>query len=157
MIPEWFEHNFVNIENLLVDMFSRILPDVDCGVWTPDDWLDDAEPDPMLTIVRLPGGRGVCWDESYDECFAQIVATTLSRELSIELISVVRSVLLPMSGFKWKMADGYTAQIHSVDEVAGPQMLTGEQQIDTRVVPTTFRIRVGFRSRKRYDQIIRDL
>jgi hypothetical protein len=140
----------------MVDLFAKVFPSAVTGVWTPDDWLDQSDPDPMLTVIRLPGGE-VDYDMNYDECLGQFTATTTDRGLSNRMISVVRAVLLPMQGFKFTMGDGFTAQIHKVSEVSGPQMLTGEQQIDTRVVPATFRIRVGLRSRKRYHDIISGL
>lgn len=156
VLPDWFKHNFVNIENLLIDIFTKVVPSCPSGVWTADEWLDQPDPDPMLSFVRLPGGR-VDYDAGYDECFFQAIAVTGDRDDSNDVMSLIRACLLPMKGFKFKMADGFTALIHCCEEVAGPQMLTSGQQIDTRVVPATFKIRVGLRSRERYDLIIRDL
>lgn len=156
VFPDWFEHNFVNIENMLIDLFTKAVPNATSGTWTPDSWIDSATIDPMLSFVRLPGGV-VDYDAGFDECMFQALAVTDSRNDSIELMSLVRAVLLPMKAFKFKMTDGYTALIHWVENPGGPQMMVPAQQIDTRVVPATFKIRVGLRSRKRYDQIIRDL
>lgn len=156
MLPAWFEHNFVNIENMLIDMFTKVAPLIESGTWTPDSWLKLADPTPMLSFVRLPGGH-VDYDAGYDECTFQALAITGSRDKSIELMSLVRASLLPMKAFKFTMDDGYTALIHWVEESGGPQMMVPGQQIDVRVVPATFKIRVGLRSRKRYDEIIRAL
>lgn len=158
MIPEWFNDNFVNLENLFIDMFGKVLPEVEVGLWTPDDWLDEDsdEPTPLLTIVRLPGGR-VDWLEAYDEALIQFSMVTGDRDDSNDCISVVRAVLLPMSGFKWTMSDGFTAKIISVEEVVGQQMLTEMQAIDQRVVTVTFRVRVGLRDRSNYEAVLRAL
>lgn len=155
-LPEWFEDNFVDVESLLIDLFSRIVPDVGVGCWLPDDWLDDPTPDPQLMFFRLPGSQ-VDYDRNSDVCQIQVVAITPSRDDSWRLMGLVRSVILPMQGFTVPMEDGFTAKVWSTEEVAGPQLLTPEQQIDTRVVTSVFQIRVGLRSRKRYEQIIADL
>lgn len=152
-LPDWYSQTFVNVENLLIDLFGKVIPSVGCGCWTPDDWLETQEPEPALWFFRVPGGH-VDFERNADEAVVQVMAVTPSRDDSWSLISLVRAVLLPMQGFKFTMADGFTAQIHSADEVTGPQMLTPAQQIDTRVVSATFGLRVGLRSRERYlDQV----
>lgn len=156
IFPDWFKDNFVDIEQLMIDMFGKVFPGILIGIWEPDDWLDQPVPEELLTFVRLPGGM-VNYERNTDECLIQATVTTMDRNASNRVISVVRSVLLPIQGLKFTMNDGYTAQIHCVEEVSGPQMLTHEQQIDTRVVPVTFRIRVGLRNRTRYDNIISGL
>lgn len=156
VLPEWFEDNFVDVESLLIDLFSRILPDVGIGCWYADDWLDDATPDPQLLFFRLPGAQ-VDYDRNSDVCHVQVIAITPSRDDSWRLINLVRAVILPMQGFRVPMEDGFNAQVWATEDVAGPQLLTPGQQIDTRVVTAVFSIRVGLRSRKRYDQIIADL
>lgn len=149
-LPAWFQHNFVNVENLLIDMFGKVFPDIECGCWVSDDWLDSQiEPDPALWFVRVPGGH-VDYERGYDEALIQVSAVTPSRDDSWQVMSVIRAVLLPMQGFKFTMVDGHTVQIHSAEEVAGPQLLTPGQQIDTRIVSATFKVRVGLRSRTRY-------
>lgn len=155
-LPEWFEDNFVDVETLLIDVFSRVVPNVHVGCWTADDWLDDPDPEPQLLFFRLPGAR-VDYDRNSDTCFVQAVAVTSSRDDSWRLMNLVRAVVLPWQGFRVAMEDGFHAQVWSVDDVSGPQLLTPGQEIDTRVVTTVFGIRVGLRSRKRYDQIIADL
>lgn len=155
-LPEWFEDNFVDIESLLIDLFTRILPDVEVGCWYADDWLDDPAPEPQLLFFRLPGSR-VDYDKNSDTCNVQAVAVTPSRDDSWRLMNFVRSVLLPMQGFKVPMEDGFTASVWSTDDISGPQLLTPGQEIDNRVVSSVFAIRVGLRSRKRYDQLIADL
>lgn len=156
VLPEWFEDNFVDVESLLIDLFSRILPDVEVGCWLPDDWLDDPTPDPQLLFFRLPGAQ-VDYDRNSDVCQVQVIAVTPSRDDSWRLMSLVRAIMLPMNGFAVTMEDGFTAKVWSTEDVAGPQLLTPGQQIDTRVVTSVFSLRVGLRSRKRYDQIIADL
>lgn len=156
VLPEWFEDNFVDVESLLIDLFSRILPDVEVGCWLPDDWLDDPTPDPQLLFFRLPGAQ-VDYDRNSDVCQVQVIAVTPSRDDSWRLMSLVRAIMLPMNGFPVTMEDGFTAKVWSTEDVAGPQLLTPGQQIDTRVVTSVFSLRVGLRSRKRYDQIIADL
>jgi hypothetical protein len=155
-LPAWFQDNFVDIESMLIDLFGRIVPSVDVGCWYADDWLDDPTPDPQLLFFRLPGSR-VDYEKNSDICHVQVVALTPSRDDSWRLMNFVRAVLLPMQGFKIKMEDGYTANVWCTDDIAGPQLLTPGQQIDTRVITAVFSLRVGLRSRKRYDQIIAGL
>lgn len=156
-LPDWYQDNFVNLENLMIDMFGKVLPDIECGCWAPDDWLEDqTPPDPQLWFFRVPGGR-VDYEKNYDEALVQVMAVTPSRDDSWRAMSLVRAVLLPMQGFKFMMVDGYTAQIHSAEEVTGPTILTPAQQIDTRVVSATFKVRVGLRSRERYLNRVRAL
>lgn len=152
-LPEWFDNNFVDVEDMLIGFFSKLLPDVNVGCWTADDWLDDPEPDPQLLVFRLPGTR-VDLDRFSDICHVQVIAVTPSRDDSWKLIDFARAVLLPMQGFRIPMEDGFTAAVWCSDEITGPQLLTPGQQIDTRVVTTVVSVRVGMRSRKRYDQII---
>lgn len=159
VFPDWLQDNFVDIEQLFIDMFTKVFPAIspdNIGVWTPDNWLDQNNPDPLLSFVRLPGGR-VDYDKNYDECLIQATAVTGDRTDSNKIINGIRSILLPISGLKFTMADGYTALIRDVVEIAGPQLLMPLQQIDTRVVPTTFKVCVQLRDRSRYDQIIRSL
>lgn len=155
-LPEWYEDNFVDVESLLIDLFSRIVPDVEVGCWFPDDWLDDPTPDPQLMFFRLPGAQ-VDYDRNSDVCQIQVIAVTPLRDDSWRLMNLVRAIILPMRGFSITMEDGFKAQVWCTEDIAGPQLLTPGQQIDTRVVTSVFSIRVGLRSRKRYDQIIADL
>lgn len=158
MIPAWGKENFVDVEQLMVDLFGKVFTGAEetLGVWAPDDWLDQSDPGPLTLFFRLPGGQ-VDYHKGYDECLLQASVTTGSRAESISRMSLIRAVLLPMSGFKFTMDDGYTALIRSVAEVSGPQMLTPEQQFDLRVVPATFRICVGLKDRTDYSSIIRGL
>jgi hypothetical protein len=155
-LPEWFDNNFVDIEEMLIDFFAGLLPDVNIGCWTADDWLDDPEPEPELLFFRLPGTR-VDYDRNSDTAYIQVVAVTSSRDDSWRLMNFVRAIVLPMQGFPIPMEDGFTAKVWSTDDVSGPQLLSPGQEIDSRVVSAVFAVRVGLRSRKRYDQIIADL
>jgi hypothetical protein len=155
-LPAWYDNNFVDVESMLIDLFTRILPGVESGCWYADDWLDDATPDPQLLFFRLPGAR-VDYNKNSDICHVQVVALTPSRDDSWRLMSFVRSIILPMQGFSVEMSDGFNAQVWCTDDIAGPQLLTPGQQIDTRVITSVFSLRVGLRSRKRYDQIIAEL
>ena len=149
-LPSWYEGNFVNVENLFIDMFGNVFPEFETGCWAPDDWLDDQlPPEPMIWFFRLPGGR-VDWQARKDECQVQVMVVTGSRDDSWAVMDVIRSVLLPMQGDKVKMADGYMAQIQCASEVAGPQLLTPGQAIDTRVVSATFRVSVSMKTAKHY-------
>lgn len=156
VLPDWYENNFVDVESMLIDLFSKLLPDVEVGCWFADDWLDDPTPGPQLLFFRLPGAR-VDYDRNSDICHVQVVAVTPSRDDSWRLIDFVRSIILPMQGFRVEMEDGFTASVWCTEDVAGPELLTPEQQIDNRVVAAVFYLRVGLRSRKRYDQIIAGL
>lgn len=156
VLPDWYEPAFVNVENLFIDMFTDLLPGTLSGCWAPDDWIDGEVPEPMLWFFRVSGGR-VDWSARKDECELQIMAVTPSRDESWELMNFVRAMLLPMQGDKYKMVDGYTAQIHSVNEIAGPQLLTPGQRIDTRVVSATFRVSVSVKSAKNYKQKLYEL
>lgn len=154
VLPAWYEDTFVNVENLLIDLFTKVFPDVESGCWCPDDWLDkQVEPDPMIWFFRMPGGS-VDWQRRTDECFMQVMVVTGSRDDSWAVMNVIRAVLLHWQGEKFQMADGYTAQIHTADEVSGPQLLTPGQQIDTRVVTATFKISVGMKTAKNFKQYI---
>ncbi|WZB38300.1 tail terminator [Mycobacterium phage Bazzle] len=153
VLPDWYEDNFVNIENLFIDIFTKLLPSYESGCWLPDDWLDNADPDPTLWFFRMPGGQ-VNWDARKDECQLQVMAVTGSRDDSWRLMNFVRSILLPMQGDKFKMADGYTAQIRCDKEVAGPQLLTPNQRIDNRVVTATFQVSVSMKTAKNYKQFL---
>lgn len=153
VLPEWFEDNFVDVESMLIDLFARVVPDVFVGCWDADDWLDDPDPDPQLLFFRLPGSR-VDYDRNSDVCDVQAVAITSSRDDSWRLMNLVRAIILPMQGFRIPMSDGFSAQVWSSSDVAGPQLLSPGQQIDTRVVSSVFSLRVGLRSRTRYGQII---
>lgn len=153
-LPEWLEENFVNVENLMIDLFTKVFPKYTSGCWTPDDWFNkEVEPDPLLLFFRLPGGR-VDWEQRKDQCFIQTMIVTDTRDDSWALMNGVRSILLPMSGEKVKMSDGYTAQIHGAKEVAGPQLLTPGQQIDTRVVTAVFEMSVSMKTAKNYKQFL---
>lgn len=156
LIPDWFQDNFVDVEQLIIDMYAKILPAFEGGRWTPDSWLDQIDPDPMLTVIRLPGGY-TDWDKGYDECLVQISIVTGNPDSSKKAMDVVRATLLPIQGFKFMMADGFTALIHKAAPAAGPQMLTAQQQLDTRVVNASFMVRVGLKSRIRYEQLVRSL
>lgn len=154
VLPSWYQEMFVNAENLMIDLFTKVLPGVESGCWCPDDWLEQQViPDPMIWFFRMPGGH-VDWQARRDECFMQTMVVTNSRDDSWRVMDVVRGVLLPWQGEKFMMADGYTAQIHSADEVAGPQLLTPGQQIDTRVVTATFKVSVGMKTAKNFKQYI---
>lgn len=156
VVPDWFQDNFVDMEQLLVEFFEKVFPSMGVGLWTPDDWLDQFAPDPELTVIRLPGGH-VDYDKNYDEALMQVTGVTGDRDETVRIMSCVRSCLLPMRGFKFTMGDGFTALIHGCTEVSGPSMLTPEQMVDTRVIPVTFKVRVGLKSRARYESILRSL
>lgn len=149
-LPSWYEDNFVNIENLFIEMFDRVFPGFETGCWAPDDWLDDQLPAaPTIWVFRLPGGK-VDWQARKDQCQLQVMVVTPSRDDSWRVMDVVRSVLLPMSGDKFTMDDGYTAQVQCAGEVAGPQLLTPGQAIDTRIVSATFSVSVSMKTAKNY-------
>lgn len=156
-VPAWYEDNFVNVENLFIDMFTKLMPAFESGCWCPDDWLDDdSDPDPQLWFFRLPGGE-VDWHRRTDTCSLQVNVVSGSRDDSWNNMCVVRSVLLPMSGDKFTMDDGYTAQVYGVREIAGPQLLTPGQQIDTRIVTATFEVKVGMKTAKNYKGVLAGL
>jgi len=54
-----------------------------------------------------------------------------------------KAIVLPMQGFRIPMSDGFTAQVWSTRDVAGRQLLSPGQQIDTRVVSSVFSLEVG--------------
>lgn len=156
VLPEWYEEKFVNVEDLFIDLFDVLLPEVDVGCWYADDWLDDPSPGPQLQFFRLPGVR-VDLDRNSDVCHVQALAVSDSRDDSWRLINFVRSLVLPMQGAKVRMSDGFIASVWCSEDVSGPQMLTPAQQIDNRVIPWVFSVRVGLRSRKRYDAVLAEL
>lgn len=149
ILPDWYEDNFVNVENLFIDLFTKVFPDIESGCWTPDDWYEQEVPNPMLKFVRIPGGR-VDYQRRQDECFLQVSVITGSRDESWKVYEAIRAVLLPMQGFKFRMDDGYTAQIHRVEEVGGPQIMTPEQLADIRMVAATLKVSVGLKTGRNY-------
>lgn len=153
VFPDWFEDPFVDLEDLMIDLFTKAIPGVESGCWTPDDWLSSTDPPPLLQFFRMPGGQ-VDWERAKDEAVVQASIITGSRDESKKVMSLVRGLLLPMQGFKFEMEDGYTAQIHSANEVSGPQMLTPNQMFDLRIVAANFKLSVGLKNRKRIDQIV---
>jgi hypothetical protein len=150
-LPDWYEDNFVNIENLFIDIFTKLLPGVESGCWAPDDWIENPNPDPTIWFFRLPGGQ-VDWSGRKDECQLQVMCVTGNRDDSWRLMNFVRGILLPMQGDKFKMADGYTAQIRCDKEVAGPQLLTPGQRIDNRVVNAVFQVSVSMKTARNYKE-----
>ncbi|ALA06529.1 tail terminator [Mycobacterium phage Nicholas] len=150
-LPDWYEDPFVNVENLFIDIFSALLPGVITGCWAPDDWLEQATPDPTLWFFRLPGGQ-VDFQGRKDECQLQATIVTGNRDDSWALMNFVRAMLLPLQGDKFKMADGYTAQIRCAGEISGPQLLTPGQRIDNRVINAVFKVSVNLKTAKDYKQ-----
>lgn len=134
----------------MIDIFTKVFPAIESGCWCPDDWLESQiDPEPQLWWFRLPGGH-VDWQNRKDQCFMQCMAITGSRDDSWDVMNGVRAILLPWQGDKFKMADGYTAQMWCADEITGPQMLTPGQQIDTRVVTAVFKLSIGMKTASNY-------
>lgn len=138
----------------MIFIIGKLLPGFTVGRWTPDSWLDQVIPGPMATAIRLPGGHMDIF-EGYDECLLQVAITTGTPEDSNQAMSLLRAVLCPIEGMPVTMPDGYQAYIHWFRETSGPQMLTVQQHLDMRVIPATFRVRVGMKNRTRYDDVLR--
>lgn len=162
-LPDWWEDNYVDQERLLIGLFEQLLPEVECGRWQPDDYLDQESGQPVdietprLWFWRQPGGVED-YQRGHDTGVIEVTAVSGHPDYSNRLQDFVRTILLPMEGQKVKMEDGYVATIQCVNGLTGgPQMSTPGQRIDERISTCLYTVTVGLRSRKRYSDKLREL
>ena len=144
-LPSWYKGGFVDIEDLLCDLFSWLLgPTVPVVTWLTEDYYQD--PKPVIRVHRA-AGRAVD-GMPFDHAVVQIGVLSQSRKDSWELIGFVRHVMAACSGgFKVPRQDGTHTQINSVEEWAGPVQALDEF-IDDRIVSVNYRVLV--RETRRY-------
>lgn len=138
-LPEWFKGGFVDIEDLLCDLFSWLLGEgIPVVTWLTDDFYEN--PRPVIRIHRA-GGRAAD-GLPFDNAIVQIGVLSQSRHDSWQLIHFVRHVMAACSGgFKVPRADGAKTQINSVEEWAGP-VQAPDEFIDDRFVSANYKILV---------------
>ncbi|WP_042789066.1 hypothetical protein [Mycobacteroides abscessus] len=161
-LPDWWEDNYVDQERLLIGLFEQLLPDVTCGRWKSDDYLDEQGRPvdiavPELWFWRQPGGVED-YQRGHDIGVIEVTAVSGHPDYSNRLQDFVRSILIPIEGQKVKMEDGFVATIQCVEGLTGgPQMSLPGQRIDERISTYLYKITVGLRSRKRYGDKLREL
>ncbi len=138
-LPSWYQGGFVDIEELLCDLFTFLLgPDIPVVTWLVEDYYND--PVPMLRVHRA-AGKAVD-GMPFDHAVVQIGALSQSRRDSWELIGFVRHVMAACSGgYKVPRPDGTHTQINSVEEWAGPVQALDEF-VDDRFVSVNYRVLV---------------
>lgn len=143
-LPSWYQGGFQDIEALLCDLFTWLMPDVPAVTWLVEDYYDN--PRPVLRVHRASGKAvdGL----PFDHAIVQIGALSQSRADSWQLIGFVRSVMAACSGgFKVPRADGTHTQINSVEEWVGP-IQAPDEFIDDKFVSANYRVLV--REARRY-------
>lgn len=164
-LPSWYEGGFEDVEELICDLFTFLLADVDPEIpvvtWLEDEWYKD--PFPVLRVHRA-GGKASA-DLPHDHAVVQIAALTRSRAESWELSGFVRQVMAAVSGgFKvprsvFRHGERVRTQIMSVEEWAGP-VQSPDEFIDDRLVTVAYRVLVRenrFRNPEYYRQILNTL
>lgn len=145
-LPSWYEGGFVDVEDLLCDLFDWLLSDEEIPVvtWLIEDYYLD--PKPVIRVHRA-SGRAVD-GMPFDHAVVQIGVLSQSRKDSWELIGFVRHVMAACSGgFKVPRKDGTYTQINSVEEWVGP-VQAFDEYVDDRFVSVNYRILV--REPRRY-------
>ncbi|MFM8798895.1 MAG: hypothetical protein ACKODT_08055 [Fluviibacter sp.] len=138
-LPDWFKGGFVDVEELICDLFSWLLGnDIPVVTWLVEDYY--LNPRPVIRVHRATG-RAVD-GMPFDHAVVQIGVLSRSRQDSWELISFVRHVMAACSGgFKVPRQDGTKTQINSVEEWVGPVQALDEF-VDDKFVSVNYRILV---------------
>lgn len=145
--PAWYQGGFVDIERLLSDWFSPLIPGVTCLTWFPpeNEVLENIQAGTIYLRMFRSGGRIVFNEDGeaeVDRPHVQFAAMSASRDLSWEVIEFVRNVLYAFAGGGGRMQ---TATLYAVikcrGEIVGPA-LTPEAFRDQRLVPITFELDV---------------
>lgn len=138
-LPEWFVGGYVDVEELICDLFSWLLGnEIPVVTWLVEDYY--LNPRPVIRVHRSTG-RAVD-GMPFDHAVVQIGVLSRSRKDSWELISFVRHVMAACSGgFKVPRQDGTHTQINSVEEWGGPVQALDEF-VDDKFVSVNYRILV---------------
>ena len=142
VLPEWYEREFVDVEQLFYDYFTLLLPDVKVYSWLPNNYYEPGGlgTEPTLRIWRQPGGRDV--ELRTDEALIQIAAISDSSATSWELIEFCMSMMDVLNnGFKIPRPDGSRTSVKDVVVWLGPQQVP-EFPIDEKFVPMTWKVSV---------------
>ena len=138
-LPSWYEGGFVDIEDLLCDLFTWLLGEqIPVVTWLIEDYYINPRP-----VIRVHRGGGAAVDGMpFDHAVVQIGALSQNRHDSWELIGFVRQVMAACSGgFKVPRKDGTVTQINSVEEWVGP-VQAFDEYVDDRFVSVNYRILV---------------
>jgi len=165
-LPAWFNGGWVDVEDLICDLFTWLLvdanPEIPVVTWLEDEWYKD--PFPVIRVHRASGRTHA--DLPLDNAVVQIAVLSRSRKESWELIGFVRQVMaacsggfkVPRSSFK-ENGERDRTQISSVDEWSGP-IQSPDEFIDDRLVTVSYRVLVRgdrFHTPDRYRQILETL
>ncbi len=151
-LPAWYHGGFIDVEELICDLFTWLLKDADPEIpvvtWLQEEYYED--PQPTLRVHRA-GGKAM-EGLPFDYAVVSLAALSRTRKESWELITFVRHVMAAVSGgFKVPRPDGTRTQINSVDEWAGPVQVLDEF-IDDRLVTANYRVLVREPRRNGPDQ-----
>ena len=139
VLPSWYRGGFIDVEELLCDLFSWLLGStIPVVTWLIEDYYTDPRP-----VIRVHRAAGQAMDGMpFDYAIVQIGVLSQSRHDSWELMGFVRHVMAACSGgFKVPRLDGTFTQIQSVEEWAGPVQAMDEF-VDDRFVSANYRVLV---------------
>jgi len=138
-LPPWYQGGFVDIEELICDLFSWLLgSSIPVVTWLIEDYYEN--PRPVIRVYRA--GGSVVDGRPFDNAVVQIGVLSQSRKDSWELIGFVRHVMAACSGgLKVPRANGTFTQINSVEEWAGPVQALDEY-VDDKFVSVNYKILV---------------
>lgn len=138
-LPSWYKGGFVDVEDLLCDLFDWLLGDeIPVVTWLVEDYYLNPRP-----VIRVHRAAGRALDGMpFDHAVVQIGVLSQSRRDSWELIGFVRHVMAACSGgLKVPRQNGTFTQINSVEEWVGPVQALDEF-VDDRFVSVNYRILV---------------
>lgn len=138
-LPSWYKGGFIDVEDLLCDLFTWLLGDeIPVVTWLVEDYYENPRP-----VIRVHRAAGKAVDGMpFDHAVVQIGVLSQSRHDSWELTGFVRQVMAACSGgFKVPRRDGTTTQINSVEEWAGPVQALDEY-VDDKFISINYRILV---------------
>jgi hypothetical protein len=138
-LPSWYKGGFIDIEDLLCDLFTWLLGDaIPVVTWLVEDYY--INPRPVIRVHRA-AGRAVD-GMPFDHAVVQIGVLSQSRQDSWQLAEFVRQVMAACSGgFKVPRQDGTVTQINSVEEWAGPVQALDEF-VDDKFISINYRVLV---------------
>lgn len=142
VLPEWYKREFVDVEELFMDYFEWLLPDVKVYSWLPNGYYEPGGTgtEPTLRIWRQPGSRDL--ELRTDEALIQIAAISDSSATSWEMIEFCMSMMDVLNkGFKIPRTDGTRQGIKDVSVWLGPQQIP-EVPIDEKFVPLTWKVTI---------------
>jgi hypothetical protein len=136
--PAWYAGGCPDVERVLRDLFSGLLPGVQVVSWVPPDYAASlATGTPFLRVFRVGGRINVENRNWVDETRVQLAALCTGRDDSWALIEFVRQILYAYRDGGHVLSSGSTTFIQVPGEVVGPQLIP-EAMRDERLVPVTF-------------------